>query len=69
MFTAANIPAELAPAIPETVAGAFNRAFVVLSDETRIVLRRNDVLGAMDVLCHVNVKPGLVDKAFFGMVA
>lgn len=68
-FTAANIPAQLSPAIAETVAGAFNRAFVVLSDETRIVLRRNDVLGAMDVLCHINVKPGLVDKTFFGTVA
>jgi len=68
-FTAANIPAELSPAIAGTIAGAFNRAFVVLSDETRIVLRRTSVLGEMDVLCHINVKPGLVDKTFFGTVA
>lgn len=68
-FTAGNIPAELSPVVAETVAGAFGRAFVVLSDETRIVMRRNDVLGTLDVLCHVNVKPGVVDAHFFGTVA
>lgn len=70
VFSVANgIPAELSPAISGTVAGAFNKAFVVLSDETRIVLRRNDLMGSMDVLSHVSVKAGLVDKSFFGLVA
>lgn len=68
-FTAANIPAELSPAIAETVAGAWNKAFAIISDETRIVLRRLDIEGGLDVMCHVNVKPGLVDADFFGLVA
>jgi hypothetical protein len=60
-----NIPAELTPAISGTVVGAFNKAFAVVSDETRIVIKRNDKLGKMDVLCHVNIKSGLPDADYF----
>lgn len=64
-----GMPADLSPAIAGTVAGAFGRAFMVLSDETRVVLKRNDVLGGMEALVHINVKPGLVDADYFGLVA
>lgn len=64
-----GIPAELSPAIAGTVAGAFNRGFVVLSDDTRIVLKRNDTQGKMECLVHINMKPGFPDFDYFGTVA
>lgn len=69
VLTAFGIPAELTPAIPATVAGSFNRGFVVLSDDTRIVLKRNDPVGQMECLVHVNMKPGFPDYGYFGTVA
>lgn len=64
-----GMPAELSPAIAGTVAGAFNRGFVVLSDDTRIVLKRNDTQGKMECLVHINMKPGFPDFDYFGLVA
>lgn len=69
VLTALGIPAELSPAIAGTLAGAFNRGFVVISDDTRIVLKRNDTQGKMECLVHVNLKPGFPDFGYFGTVA
>lgn len=68
-LTAAGLPAELTDQTAFTFAGIFNRSAIAVEREVRMVLKRTDLMGNLDVTCFVNLQAVLPSPSTFWKVA
>lgn len=68
-LVAGGLPAELSDQAASTFAGIFSRAAIACENSIRVLLKRTDLQGSLEITCYANMAPVLPSPATFWKVA
>lgn len=69
VLRAGGVAGDLTSEITQTIIGAFPRAGVAVEDEIRVVSRRTNIQGSLEIVVYVNAQPLVPDAGAFWLGA